>query len=372
MTSYEITNKNVNFPKEEISNSQMNKYDTMNYGEVVREKRNYTLYASGQGYASPNYEDRSPHKKMSHNIILSPSNIGYKETKNIKNNNNISLDRVIIQERSRSPKPQYHYLYNNANKKRKTKLHKSYGAKKRVNKNYYNQEINTNKSYEPYMSKNNQKIYEECIFPQKGVDERYENEDLIQEIIENDEENEDSEYNYNKNYQNYNYNCDNQNEIMDEQEKLAKDGEYFIRITTTRKEFDEPKIEDNEIQQTNKKIKIIKIPNKKDKIRMYKNKYRERRDKFQHIPTYYYNEEDGNEFGRRCNNNYINREEYDNNEEYYGCNVHKCMNPLEYERNRICIHKYDDYDDITRIRNIECPVHGNVSIVIHKNPFGYK
>ena len=368
MSSYEITNKNVNFPQEEISDSQMNKYDTMNYGEVVREKRNYTLYASGQGYASPNYEDRSPHKKMSHNIILSPSNIGYKETKNIKNNNNISLDTVIIQERSRSPRPQYHSLYNNANKKRKIKLHKSYGAKKRINKNYYNQGIiNTNKSYENYIPKFNQKIYEESIFPLKGVDERYENDDLIQEIIENDEENEDNEYSFN-----INNNCENQSEMMDEQEKMTKDGEYFVKITTTRKEFDEPKDEDNENYQTNKKIKIIKKSNKKDKIRMYKNKYRERRDKFQHIPTYYINEENDNKIGRRYNNNYINREEYDNNEEYYGCNVHKCMSPLEFERNRICIHKYDDYDDITRIRNIECPVHGNVSIVIHKNPFGYK
>ena len=370
MSSYEIANKNINFPKEDISNSQMNKYDTMNYGEIVREKRNYTLYASGQGYASPNYEDRNPHKKKSHNIILSQSNIGYKETKNIKNNNSISLDTVIIQERSRSPRPQYHSLYNIANKKRKIKLHKSYGDNKRVIKNYYNQELNTNKSYEYYVPKYKQKIYEESIFPNKGVDERYENEDLIQEIIENDEENEDNEYNYNKNFQNYNY--DNHNKMMSEQEKMGKDGEYFIRITTTRKEFDEPKIEDNEIYQTKKNIKIIKIPYKKDKIRMYKNKYRERRDRFQNIPTYYYNEEDGYEIGNRYNNNYINREEYDNNEEYYGFNNHKYMNPLEFERNRICNNKYDEYDDITRIRNIECPVHGNVSIIIHKNPFGYK
>jgi hypothetical protein len=362
MNSYEITNKNVNFPKEDISNSQMDKYDTINYGEVVREKRNYTLYASGQGYASPNYEDRNPHKKMSHNVILSPRNIGYKETKNIKNNNNISLDTVIIQERSRSPRPQYHSLYNIANKKGKIKLHKSYGAKKRVNKIYFNQEMNTNKSYEHCIPKCNQKIYEEYIYPQRGYIERYENDNLIQEIIENDEENEDNEYN----------NCDNQNEMMDEQEKMTKDGEYFIKITTTRKEFEEPKNEDNEIHQTNKKIKIIKMPYNKDKIRMYKNKYRERRDRFQHIPTYYYNEEDDNEIRQRYNNNYINREEYDNNEEYYECKDHKYMNPLEFERNRIFINKYDDYDDITRIRNIECPVHGNVSIVIHKNPFGYK
>ena len=368
MSSYEISNKNAIFTKEEISSPQFNKYEGMNYGEVVREKRNYTLYASGQGFASPKYEDRSPHKKKSHNVILSPSNFGYKETKNVRNNN-ISLDRVIIQERSRSPKPQYHPLYNNANIKRKIKLHKSYGAKKKVNKNYFNQELNANKSYEPCINNYNQKIYEETIFPQRKDDERYENDDLIQEIIENDEDNgEDNknDYNYNENCQNYNYNCENQNEMIDEQENMAKDGEYFVRITTTRKEFDEPKIEDNKIYRTNKNIKIIKMPYKKDKIRMYKNKYRERRDKFQHIPTYYYNEIDDNEIENGYNNNYIN------SEEYYGCNTHNCVNPLEYERNRIFINKYDNYDDITRIRNIECPLHGNVSIIIHKNPFGYK
>lgn len=360
--TYEIDNENEKFFRDYIPNSQINNSDAMNYGEVVREKRNYTLYASGQGYASPNYEDRHLHKKMSHNIMLSPSNIGFKETKNIKNNN-ISLDTVIIQERSRSPRPQYHSLYNNANKKRKIKLHKSYGVKKGIKKNYFNQELYANKSYEYYAPKYNQKVYEESIIPQKEVDERYENENLIQEIIENDEDKEDNKYNYN---------YDNPNEMIDEQEKMAKDGEYFIRITTTRKEFDEPKVEDNEIRQRSKNIKIIKMPYKRDKIRMYKNKYRERRNKFQHIPTYYYDEIDDNEIEKSYNNNYINREEYDKNEEYYGCSVHSNMNPFKFERNRICFNKYDDYDDITRIRNIECPMHGNVSIVIHKNPFGYK
>jgi hypothetical protein len=68
---------------------------------------------------------------------------------------------------------------------------------------------------------------------------------------------------------------------------------------------------------------------------------------------------------------YINNER---KEDYYG-DKYINMNSREFKEYGRSINgnedKYFNFDDIKGIKNIECPLHGRISFVIHENPLGY-
>ena len=133
MNSLQITNQNMNYISknqntsvvfQKRSKSPKNCGQQYNYGEKVREKNNYTLYVSGQGYERPQYEERQKGIKIIKNryddlkynlnqknkilkicneeeeeendFILTSDNYRYKETKNIKKGNpNLKIVQFI-------------------------------------------------------------------------------------------------------------------------------------------------------------------------------------------------------------------------------------------------------------------------------------
>ena len=158
-------------------------------------------------------------------------------------------------------------------------------------------------------------------------------------------------------------------------EELRREGDYFIKITTKRKELNP-----NIIQPINEQNFIH------DKFGVYQKKYIPKKAKnIQNIPTYYYIENNNEQMKYRQKGNYnkfkyINKYEQNINnerkEDYYGDNYIN-MNSREFNEYGRSLNgnevedEYFNLDDIKGIKNIECPLHGRISFVIHDNPLGY-
>lgn len=379
-------NKNPNnnnlYPKR-ISKSPNNYGYKYYYGEKIREKNNYTLYVSGIGYAKPSYEERqkgikiikkrndSPNINNNYNNINQKNkiikiyknendnltysdNYKYKETKNIKRGNP-NLKIVTIHKRLGSP---IRNIINSPKKNKYLKMNqienlywqKQYSPNKKININNDEQIriLRENKSSEYFHSQKNKNFLEN--FQNNG--------EYIQEIIEND----DNDY-----YVNNNENS---------QIETKNDGDYFIKVTTNRKEF-EPNNkyynEQNNIYRRNNKGKIIKIVRNDDE-NLYNNQNQKncsiyqrkiiQKDDFENEPYYIgnYGEEE----------NYEGQEQYNayNNSRYKEVeNYGKKVN-IGYKRN--IYKKENEYiEDIRDVKNIECPLHGKISVIIHKNPYEF-
>ena len=414
--TFNYTNKNINYdsnsPKRNIR-PPSNLYNKINYGSKIREKNNYILYVSGCGYEKPLYEEcqkgipiktlrnkydmsnncyiyknkrnYTEYEEDNDNILSSSDNYGYKETKNIKRDNP-NLKILTIHERLGSPR-RYQHIYS-PKRNKKLKINKaeniywhrdfSPNRNKRIHINNNNEQIKIlreNKSYDNLQSFKKQKYFEKSFHNQRGREREREGE-LIQEIIEpdNDDYNDNNYYNNNNNYN---------NKMINEYPpkiETTKDGEYFIKVTTKRKE-----INNNEYNDNNKYIKINKknepLYNEEDN-EIYNKKHI--RNNYEKEPYYIgnYGDEENyesirqykeNEENEDINDRYITREEYNTQEDDYGY-----QNKNQMDMNSMGYKGYDKYneekeyiEDISEIKKIECPLHGKISIIIHKNPFGY-
>ena len=213
MNSLQITNQNMYYIGknenskvvfQKRSKSPLNIAQKYNYGEKVREKNNYTLYVSGQGYERPQYEERQKGIKIiknrydnlkynlnqknkiikiyneeeeNNNNISISDNYRYKETKNLKNVNP-NLKIVTIHKRLSNPRNQ---IINSPKISKKIKIKREencylngeYGEETRV--------LRENKSSD-YFQPLNRKIFYENNF------ENEKDRELIQ-IIESNENN---------------------------------------------------------------------------------------------------------------------------------------------------------------------------------------
>ena len=398
MNTFQITNQNVNYinqnsnPNERINSPErfenypynMKKYY---YGEKIREKKNYILYASGSGYQAPIYEEKPKRMKIikdklnfskinninaydedESNVLSSSDNYRYKETKNIKRENP-NLKIVTIHQRLGSPRQIR--ASNSSQRSRKLKI-------KRAENFFWNKECSPNRRN--YINNSNEQI--RILRENKSSDhfrprknkffeksfESQENGELIQKRVQN----------------NYDYN----NKILNEDSRIetSKDGDYFYKITTRRKEF----IPDNNYKnrsindnyRRNRNGKIIRIRrnneplyNNQENYGIYQRKYI-KRDNFENEPYYignYGEEENYDPQESYENNNYIykNRGDYEQEEN----TEHQNQRYINERRDFGCEYtKERDHnymEDIRDIKNINCPLHGKISIIIHRNPFGY-
>ena len=396
MNAFQITNQNFKYvnqninPNERINSpKRISKYpynmSKYNYGEKIREKKNYTLYASGSGYQMPIYEERPKRIKIikdkyniskmnnidvydeeENNILSSSDNYGYKETKNIKNENP-NLKVVTIHRRLGSPR-QIRPI-NTPQRNRKLKIKKEenifwnreYSPNNRININNNNEQIRIlkeNKSSEYFRPLRKNKFFEKSFESQK-------NGELIQEIIQDD-------------YDDYN---------GDSRVETSKDGDYFYKVTTKRKEFipennyyNNRNISDNYRRNRNGKIiKIIKnnepLYNNQKNYRIYNKEYI-KRDNYENEPYYignYGEEENYEPQDKYKKNNYLykDRDEYEQEENIEQQNQ-RYINENRDIRCEYINERDNNYmQDIRDIKSIECPMHGKISIIIHKNPFGY-
>ena len=371
---------NYIYPKR-ISKSPMNYGHKYSYGEKIREKNNYTLYVSGTGYERPHYEERQKGIKIILNRNDNPNynynkinqqnkiikiyqeenddlsysdNYKYKETKNIKRGNP-NLKIVTIHKRLGSPIRQ---IINSPKRNKYIKMNqeeniywkRQYSPNKKIHINNGEQisVIRENKSSEYFHPLKNRNF----------LDNPKNNGEYIQEIIEND----DNEYYVNNN--------------EDSQIETRNNGDYFIKVTTTRKEFDPNNKyynEQNNIYKRNNKDKIIKIV-RNDEEHMYNNQNQEncaiyrrkniQKDNYENEPYYIgnYGEEE----------NYEGQEQYNVNNNYRYKEVGNYENKINNRYKRNIYKQENEYiEDIRDIKNIECPLHGKISIIIHKNPLGY-
>ena len=414
MNSYQITNpNNLNYINNKVNNNILSPKrksqspliyhnNKINYGEKIQEKNNYILYVSGSGYQRPQYEQRQKKIKIinnvydydydnqininkninyniyeeedNNNILSSSDNYKYKETKNIKVNNP-NLKVVTIHKRLGSPR---HSQINIPKKNKKLKIkkventfsQKEYNPSRKININDNEQIkiLRENKSARYLEPINKRNYFENFSFNPQN------NGEIIQEIIQNDDNN---EYNYN-NYNNY-----NNNRIINEDSQIetAKNGDYFIKVTTKRKEV-EPNNYNNQnenenydyINKNGKIIKVIRnngyLCNNEENCDIYqKNNLNRNRDENEpyYIGNYGEGEEENYESSVKYNNNYRFRdiEEYEQ-DEYLNQKYMNRENKYGYNN----YNQENEYvDDIRDIKSIECPLHGKISIIIHKNPF---
>ena len=385
MNSLQITNQNMNYTSknhntsvvfQKRSKSPKNCGQQYNYGEKVREKNNYTLYVSGQGYERPQYEERQKGIKIIKNryddlkynlnqknkiikicneeveeendFILTSDNYRYKETKNIKKGN---PNLKIVTIHKSSPRKQIIYSpKRNKNIKIRDEncyWNGEYGEQIRV--------LRENKSSDYLQPLKRRRLYQNNFEIEKDGE-------LIQEIIEPDD---------NNNYNNKIINEDPHSHI-----ETKKDGDYFIKVTTTRKEVD-PYNNQNYIYHRDKGGKIIKIiKNNQENCSIYHRKNL-KRDNSENEPYYIgnYGEEEDNYDSQdqyNANNNYRFQEgekyEYKVNN---GCRNQIYKNGREYNGDDCNINDEQEEEDIRDIKDIQCPLHGKISIIIYKHPFGY-
>ena len=355
MTSYQMYNQNINYKRNNISKTPINLYhNKYKYGEIIRENNNYSLYVSGTGYQKPKYDIPQGEKQVKkvtkkyHNfnpdnnndILSSSDNYGFKEIKNFKGETQdinkekqqLTIDNTNTRKRITIRKAD-NIFYKGAKSPNRGIITKYI---KKKNKNSQIKPLHQNKSYDYLIPKNRvQKIYQETIQPSRA---RYGNDNYF----------------------------DNNNEIVTEE--FRREGDYIIKITTKRKELNP-----NLIHPINKQNFIY------DKFGVYKKKFIPKKvHNIQNIPTYYCIENNENSY--EGYNRYISMDKYEQNinderkEDYYEDNyVNKNSREFEEYGRSVKGHQneYFDLDDIKGIKNIECPLHGRISFVIHDNPLGY-
>ena len=312
MTSNQIYNQNANNKRQNISKTPINSFHKYKYGEKIREKGNYSLYISGSGYEKPEYNISQGEKQVKkvmkkynnfnqnnkHDILSSSDNYGFKEIKNLKeenqdNNNerqkntpdNTNMKKIITIRKEDN-------AFYKGNKSPNRRIITKYINKKK-NKNAQKKQLHQNKSFDCLIPKNRiQTIYQETIKPSRAI------------------------------YGNDNYE-DNNGETVTEE--IRREGDYFIKITTKRKELDP-----NIIQPINKQNFIH------DKFGVYQKKYiPKKRNNIQNIPTYYYIENNEN------NNEQMKFRERERGRDNY--NKYKYMD--KYEQNINDERKEDYYED---------------------------
>ena len=365
MTSYQVYNQNVNYKRKNPSKTPINSFNRYKYGEKIREKDNYSLYISGSGHEKTEYNKPQKEKqgkkvmgkyyKYNQNnkneILSSSDNYGFIEIKNIKgenqDNNNErqkhTIDNTNMRKRITIRKGDN--IFYKGSKSPNRGIITKY-INKKMNKNAQKKPFHQNKSFDCLIPKNRiQKIYQETIQPSRAI------------------------------YDNDNYQ-DNNGEMVTEE--VRREGDYFIKITTKRKELNP-----NIIIPINKQNFIY------DKFRVYQKKYIPKKaNNIQNIPTYYYieNNDDNNQQMKyperdnynRYRNKYMDKYEQNINDErkenYYEDNYIN-MNSREFEEFGKSFNgqqnEYFNLDDIKGIKNIECPLHGRISFIIHENPLGY-
>jgi hypothetical protein len=397
MNSFQITNQNLSFiteNKNKNNNSISPKRESrfplkkFNYGSKIREKKNYILYASGTGYERPEYEvyekgktiriiknkydisnkytNRNYKKFIEYeeddeNALSNSDNYRYKETKNIKNENP-NLKITTIHKRLGSPRQS-----RNMNKKIRIKKTENYYCNegecdndnpnsRRLNLNLGN-DNNDNNEQIRILKENKSSDYLLSIKNRKQkytTSQRNTNGELIQEIIDPDND--------------YYYNDYQPNEIQ-----TTKDYNSKRNDINTNKYFNN----ENNIYS---KHKIIRL-NKKD-AQFYNhdnNKiYHNEQDKKNYEKEPYYIGNYGDEDNYESMRQYKKNEDYSNKNRYgYAANDkyqnNKYVNSREYERyDNYCMNDEENeyIDDISEIKKINCPLHGKISIIIHKNQFG--
>ena len=391
MTSYQIsnpnnlnyisnnTNNNIISPKRVSKSPLIYHNNRINYGEKVQEKNNYILYVSGSGHR-PRYERRQKGKKyhnqinlqknlnynlyeeeIDNNILSSSDNYKYKETKNIKMNNP-QYEIVTIHKRLGSPRQSQ--VINSPKKNKKIKI------KKVENKNEKIRILRENKSSDYFRPIKKIKYIEE-FHPQNDSE-------IIQEIIQNDDNNDYIEYN------------DNNNKIINEDSQIetTKDGDYFIKITKKRKELQPYNYNKRNVKYINKNGKLIKVIRYNEPLYTDEDNYKIsnknylKRNNYEKEPYYIgnYGEEDENFVSsikyNKNNNDKRENEEYEQEEqddnEYQNQKYINMEDENEYVNNNIYNQEDQEneyLDDIKGIKDIVCPLHGKISIIIHKNPF---
>ena len=376
-------NNNIIYPKR-ISKSPLFYGHKYNYGEKIREKNNYTLYASGSGYERPQYEERQKRIKIiknkndnnNYNNINQKNkiiriyqeendelsyldNYRYKETKDITGENP-NLKTVTIHQRLGSPRRQ---LLSSPKRNKHIKIirnediywNKYYSPNKKINLNNGNKmhALRENKSFDYFIPSKNRNRNINIIKNQKR------NGEFIKEITEND----------------YNEYITNTNQ--DSKIETRNYGDYFIKVTTNRKEYIPPNNkyynEYNNFYRRKNKDKNIKIVRNENE-NLYKNKNHEicdiyerkniSKDDYENEPYYI--------------GNYGEEENYEEHDQYNACNNCKFKEIRKYGYNanngyiKNMNKKENEYvEDIRDIKNIECPLHGKISVIIHKNPYAF-
>ena len=376
MNSYHMNSQNVNFinknPRKNISMNQVNNKNKYNYGEKIKEKNNYTLYVSGFGYSKPHYEKgrkgttqfklvknknniqkylknkqslyNDLYRPKNDQILTSSTNYGFKETKDLKEENpnpyiNVqenyisnqqnTIDNFGVTQNLKNIKEENNerIIINNMNNN--------------LNRNIHYRILNLNKSSDNIIRKNKQKINKESFLPKKFRE-------LVQEKIEND----------------------------------------ICYINTDCNNDYKPK----KNYENKKHIKSNNIPyyNYIQNLDIYRKNIK-RESSYQNVqnnPIYYVNEgdEDVNYYEQNNNNNqyislknrkmnrYDNYDEIDENiDDDYEYQKRIFMNYRENERKKKFekrnLNEFFDFGDIKGIKNIQCPLHGNISIIIHKKPY---
>ena len=377
------TNNNIISPKRISKSPLIYHNNRINYGEKIQEKKNYLLYVSSSGHR-PKYEKRQKIKKYENkinlnknlnynlyeeeeednNILSSSDNYKYKETKNIKMEN---PNYKIITIHKRLGSPRQSQRINSPKKSKKIKI-------KKIENMFWQKEyapshhhINTNK---------NEKIR---ILRESKSSDYFQ---PIKKRIQNDDNNDYNEYTYN------NYRIINEDSHIE----TTKDGDYFIKITKKRKEI-QPNNYNNYnnrnvkyINKNGKHIKVIRYNEplyaNEENFRNYNKKYINRNN-YENEPYYIGNYgEEGDNYESSVKYNKKNNYKYQENEEYVQeeqedneFQNQKYMNmeddnEYEYDNNIIYNQEDQEYlDDIKSIKDIVCPLHGKISIIIHKNPF---
>lgn len=359
-------NNNIIYPKR-ISKSPLVYGHKYNYGEKIREKNNYMLYVSGSGYERPQYEERQKRIKivknknddMNYNNINQQNkiiriyqeendelsyldNYRYKETKNITRENP-NLKTVTIHQRLSSPRRQFQSSPNRnklikINRNENIYWNKDYSPKEKINLNNGNKMpvLRENKSSDYFLPLKNRNMIEN---PKR-------NGEYIKEMTANE-------------YNEYITNANQDSKI-----ETRNDGEYFIKVTTNRKEFIPP---NNKFY--NEHNNFYSRKNKNNNIKIIRN---ENKNLYKNINHYDYENEP------YYIGNYGEEENYEEHEQYNARNNCRFKEIRKYGYNsnngyiKNMYKKENEYvEDISDIKNIECPLHGKISVIIHKNPYEF-
>jgi hypothetical protein len=267
-------------------------------------------------------------------------NYRYKETKNITRENP-TLKTVTIHRRLGSPRRQF---LNSPNRNKLIKINRNEDIY--WNKDYRsNEKIDLNNSNKMRVLRENKSS--DYFLPLKNrnlIENQKRNGEYIKEMAEND------------------YNEYITNDNQDSKIETRNDGDYFIKVTTNRKEFIPPNNkfynEHNNFYSRKNKDKNIKIIRNENE-NLYKNI---NKVDYENEPYYI--------------GNYGEEENYEEHEQYNGCNNCRFKEIRKYGYNsnngyiKNMYKKENEYvEDIRDIKNIECPLHGKISVIIHKNQY---
>ena len=310
-----IARKNIVYFRRTPINYDKNTY----YGEKVKESKNYILFASGNQKSYYEFLPCEMHFKLSDNSLK--NNLSYikNKTTNNNNNNNKSFDPVIARKRKERPK-----ILKSAD-------------------NYGYKEIKNIKNYNPNIKMITKHDMETDKSPDKYNNTKYTN---IQMHKKNTSRNVDRNQGFKILQENKS--CDN----------IIHRSKYRYKIN-------------NEYNRNNHKSKIVKITrnNKGNLKQIYQKKYI-KKNECENEPLYIanYGENSENNYEAKTIQNYGIRNYYyinNNYDEYDGSNNNR-KNDIGNESIEDIYDENNFNEEVTK--NIQCPIHGNISIIVHRKP----